>query len=347
MDAKHSAGIAGVHEAARRLQGVAEATPLRRSEALSRITSAEIWLKLENRQATGSFKLRGALNALAGMSEAERAGGVVTASAGNHGAGLAHAARLTGVPATIFVPAGAPMAKRERILSTGADLRLVNGGYDRAHETALAFAEAGGGVYVHAFSDAAVVEGQGTVGLEILEKLPGVETILVPVGGGGLIGGIGVVARAARPSAWIIGVQTPATSAMYHSLARGEVVPAPASDTLCDGLEGDIDEASLTLARRVVDRMMLVEEDEVARAVTWMLREEGERVEPSGAVAVAALLGKHVTDLRSPVAVVVSGGNVDEPLLKRLLAHHDGNGGGDVGGSGVGGTAASPDLEAF
>jgi threonine dehydratase len=293
-------------------------TPLRRSAGLAAKCGCDVYLKLENRQVTGSFKVRGALNALTLRRAEAREMGVVTASAGNHGAGVAHAARLLRIPATIFVPANAPAAKRERILSSGADLRLVEGGYDAAHQAAEAFAEGGGGIYLHAFSDPAVVAGQGTVGLEILERVPLPGTLLVPVGGGGLVGGVGIVARALAPGARVVGVQTPATSAMHDSLARDHVVAAPDIGTLCDGLEGDTDARSLALAKRVVDEMILVDEEAVARAVAWLSREEGETVEPSGAVAVAALL-EGIAVGRGPVVAVVSGGNVDAELLAELM----------------------------
>jgi threonine dehydratase len=313
-------GIEGVRAAAGSLTEHLARTPLRRSAALERVVGTGVHLKLENRQHTGSFKVRGALNALLSLGGSGRERGVVTASAGNHGAGLAFAARQLGIRATVFVPAFAPAAKRERIAGAGAELRLVAGGYDAAHGEALSFATASGAIYIHAFSDPAVVEGQGTVGVEIVEALPAVATIVVPVGGGGLIGGVGLVARAMAPGARVIGVQTPVASAVQRSLAAGVLRPAPTGDTLCDGLEGDTDERSLDLARQVVDEVVLVEEDAVARAVGWLLREEGERVEPSGAVAVAALLQGAVTAPAGPVVAVVSGGNVDDALLRLLAA---------------------------
>jgi threonine dehydratase len=295
-------------DAAARLAGSIRETPLRPSAPLSRLSGHDVLLKLENRQVTGSFKVRGALNAVALLDDEARRPGIVAASAGNHGAGVAHAARVHGIRATIFVPAGAPDSKRERISATGAELRLVEGGYDAAHAAALEFAAATGAREIHAFSDPHVVAGQATVGLEILRAWSGPGTILVPVGGGGLIGGIGLVARSVATGVRVVGVQTPATSAMHDSLVRGALVAAPTGPTLCDGLEGDIDETSLALAREVVNEMVLVEEAAVRDAVEWLRTAEGETVEPSGAVAIA-LLRQMPGRFAGPVVAVVSGGN--------------------------------------
>ncbi len=216
--------LGDVRAAAGRLQGIVRRTPLERSDALSEISGTGVHLKLEGLQRTGSFKLRGACNFIAQLSPDERARGLVTASAGNHGLGVALAARLLGARAVVYVPQDAPEVKRRRIARHGAELRRVPGGYDEAHAAAEAFAAESGAVFVHAFSDPAVVAGQGTVGLEIFEDLPGVRTLVVPVGGGGLIGGIGIVARALGNGTRVIGVQTHETSAVHASLAAGRPV---------------------------------------------------------------------------------------------------------------------------
>lgn len=312
-------GLDEIEQAAARLSGRIRATELRPSAELSRRWGREVLLKLECQQITGSFKLRGALNALASLSAAEARAGVVTASAGNHGAGVAHAARLFGMRATIVVPQGAPAAKRDRITAAGAELRLVDGGYDEAHAAALELAASRGARYIHAFSDPAVVAGQGTVGLEILRDCPSPGTILVPVGGGGLIGGIGIVARALAPGARIVGVQTPPTSAMHASLEHGRLDPGGSGETLCEGLAGDIDEPSFELGRQVIDEMVLVEEAAVERAIAWLHAVEGVSVEGSGAVAVAALLEGGGTEHGGLVVAVVTGGNIDPHLLERIV----------------------------
>jgi threonine dehydratase len=311
--------VEAIERAALRIGSHIDETPLAHSVWLSVLCESEVYLKLENRQRTGSFKLRGALNAVAALSAEQRSAGVVTASAGNHGAGVAHACSIFGTPAIIFVPASAPARKRERIAASGADLRLVDGGYDEAHASALEYAATTGATYLHAFSDPQVVAGQGTVALEIIKALPEVATLLVPVGGGGLIGGIGIAARALSPGTRVIGVQTPATSAMHDSLSAGRVVAAPTGPTLCDGLAGDIDQQSFRLGSEVIDQMILVDESEVRRAISLLHRREAITAEGSGAVAVAALLGSAARRFAEPVVAVITGGNIDAQDLEMLL----------------------------
>ena len=312
--------IGDVRAAAARLKGVAERTRLFRSEGLSSATGVAVYIKDEGLQRSGSFKLRGGYNAVALLSDDERGRGVVTASAGNHGLGVAIASRLLGVKATIYVPAAAPKIKRDRIAAEGAELHLVNGTYDDAHAEAEREALRSGRLFVHAFSDPRVVAGAGTVGLEIVEDLPDVRTVIVPVGGGGLIGGVGTAVKAMAPGATVIGVQSEETSAMHASLLAGHAVLPPMGETLCDGLSGEIDERSLALAQRVVDRMVLVSEAAVARAMRWLHVEHAIAVEGSGAVAVAAVLEGALGTVDGPAAVIVSGSNVDAARLEAVLA---------------------------
>lgn len=311
--------LADVLAAEARLSGVARRTPLERSAWLTGVAGAEVHLKLETHQRTGSFKLRGAYNAAASLPPAARARGLVTASAGNHGQGVALAAALLGARATVFVPADAPLAKKRRIARLGAELREVEGGYDGAHDAAVAHAGEHGGAFVHAFSDPAVVAGQGTVGLEVARALPAVRTFVVPVGGGGLIGGIGVVARALGSGVRVVGVQTERTAAMHASLAAGRPVSPEYGATLCEGLSGDVDEASLALAGEVVDAVVLVPEAAVRRAMRMLFAEEGIVAEGSAAVAVAALL-EGAVEVEGPAAVVLTGGNVDPARLAAVLS---------------------------
>lgn len=303
--------------AARRLRGIARRTPLERSPWLSAQAGTDVWLKLETQQRTGSFKLRGAYNAIASLSDEERARGLVTASAGNHGQGVALAASLLGTRALVFVPADAPVAKKRRIARWGAELREVEGGYDGAHHAAETHARRTGATFVHAFSDPAVVAGQGTVGLEILEELPDARTLVVPIGGGGLVGGIGIVARALGSGIRVVGAQTDETRAMHASLEAGRLVSPPYGPTLCEGLSGDVDDRSLALAARVVDNVVVVSEAAVRRAMRRLYEEEGIVAEGSAAVAVAALLERGTMD--GSVAVVLTGSNVDGARLADVL----------------------------
>jgi threonine dehydratase len=308
-----------VRAAGRLLAGVVRRTPLERSDALSELTGVDVHLKLEGLQRTGSFKLRGAYNVVALLPPRERARGLVTASAGNHGQGVALAARLLGARAVVFVPEDAPQAKQRRIARFGGELRRVPGGFDDAHAAAVAFAAETGAVFISAFSDPAVTAGQGTVALELFDELPGLRTIVAPVGGGGLIGGVGVVARALGRGVRVVGVQTDQTSAMHASLAAGRPTSTRYGPTLCEGLSGDVDERALALARAVIDEVVLVSEDAVRRAIRWLYGEEGVVAEGSAAVGVAALLERAIPGLEGPVAVVLTGSNLDAARLASIL----------------------------
>ena len=310
--------LGSVGEAASRLRGVARRTPLRRSAKLSRIAGVDVHLKLENEQLTGSFKLRGAFNTLASLTEAERARGIVASSAGNHGLGVAWAARYFGVRATIFVPATAPAVKRDGIAALGARVDQSRSDYDAAHAAALDFAACEGARFVNPCAGDALVAGQGTVALEILEDLPGVAAVIVPVGGGGLLGGIGSVLRASAPAARILGAQSERTDAMAKSLAAGRVVDIGHDPTLADGLAGAIDEEGLAIGQAALDAIVRVPEEEIGRAIAWLADEESLTVEGSGAVGVAALRAGLFADLPSPVAIVISGGNIDPAVLQGL-----------------------------
>jgi threonine dehydratase len=233
---------------------------------------------------------------------------------------VALAASLVGARALVFVPADAPEAKKRRIARWGAELREVAGGYDEAHHAAEAHAARAGATFVHAFSDPAVVAGQGTVGLEIVQELPEVRTIVVPVGGGGLVDGIGIVARALGSGVRVVGAQTPQTAAMHASLAAGEPTTTPYGPTLCEGLSGDVDAWALDLAREVVDEVVIVSEDAVRRAIRWLYVEEGVVAEGSAAVAAAAVLEGAIPHLEGPVAVVLTGSNLDAARLAPILA---------------------------
>lgn len=303
--------VTAIEAAARRIAGVARQTPLRRSAALSRLVGGDVYLKLETEQVTGSFKLRGALNAIATLPEERRARGVVAASAGNHGLGVAYAARHVGVPATVFVPASAPAVKKGGIAAFGASVDDASHDYDAAHRRALAHAQRTGAAYVDPCAGDALLAGQGTVALEVLGALPDVSTLLVPVGGAGLIGGIGALVRARAARARVVGVQSTQTAAMARSLRAGHVVEIPSVPTLADGLAGQIDDYALAIGRAVIAEMVTVTEDAIADAIAWLSCEERLTVEGAGAVTTAALLGAHVRTSAGPVVAVVSGGNID------------------------------------
>lgn len=317
--AEMSPDVRALYEARERVNRVARHTPLQQSLWLSELAGCDVYLKLECWQRTNSFKMRGAYNAVASLDDATRERGLVTASAGNHGQAVALAARLHGASATIFVPKNAPETKKARIRGFGAELREIDGIFDDAAEAARAFSDDTGAYYVHAFVDPAVVAGQGTVGLEIIEDLPNVREVVVPVGGGGLIAGVGIALKSITgDSTRIIGVQSTETSSMFAAFEAGKVVETRIGDTLCDGLAGEVERASFERARPVVDAMHLVDEEDVAPAIRALYHRDGVVAEGAGAVGVAALLAG-VLELEGPTAIVISGGNIDVGNLARIF----------------------------
>lgn len=306
--------------AAHRLRGVIQRTPLAHSSLLSSRAGAEVHLKWENLQATGSFKVRGAFNALSLLSREAREQGVVVSSGGNHGLGVAFAARALGLRARVFVPATAPAMKREGIAALGAEVDESQPHYDAAHAAAVAHGAAHGMTFVSPCAGRTLLAGQGTVGLEILEVLPSVRTLVVPVGGGGLSGGIAVLVRAVAPHVRIVGAQSAVTNAMALSLAAGRRVEIPVRATLAEGLAGQVDDEGLLIGRFALDEVVVVTEEETADAMAWLGHTHDARVEGSGAVGVAAVLSRGGWE--GPVAVVVSGGNVDDDVWRAVAERH-------------------------
>lgn len=301
-------------------------TPLLHSESLSRRVGTPVYLKTECWQVTGSFKVRGALNKLASLSPADLARGVVTASAGNHGLGIAYAARVllaerSVPPVTIFVPETAAANKVQRLAALGSDLRVAGADYDAAHALAEAHARERGALYLSAYDDPAIIAGQGTAGFEILEDLPDAGGLLVPVGGGGLIAGIAVAARAIHPGVRIVGLQPEASPSAQLSLRDGRPYETyPAGPTICDGLAGGFGRLPFEIARNLVDEIVVVPEADVRRAVAWLAGHEGLVVEGSGAIAVAPLLSGQLQVRDRPVVSVLTGRNLDASLLRQILA---------------------------
>ena len=307
-----------VQRAADRLRGIVRRTALRRSERLSQRVRCDVWLKLENEQLTGSFKIRGAYNAIATLSPEARARGVVAASAGNHGRGIALAAQRFGIPATIFVPRTAPRVKIDGMRECNATIDAEAAHYDDAHARAVAFAAEHGVAYLDPCTGPALVAGQGTVALEIVERLPNVASVIVPVGGGGLLGGMGAFLRTTKPDVRIVGAQSVNTNAMARALEAGHLVDIPVLPTLADGLAGAIDAHGLDVGRHALDDLITVEEADVAAAIAFLAKEENVIAEGSGAVGVAGLLTGAVRPVE-PVVVVISGGNIDDDVLRRVI----------------------------
>lgn len=307
-----------VIEAADRLRPIVRRTRIVRSLALSDRCGGEVLLKMEQEQVTGSFKVRGAFNALALLSPLARERGVVASSAGNHGLGVAYAAHALGIEATIFVPANAPQVKRDGIAALGATLDTSQPHYDAAMVAAKALASSRGATFINPCLGEDLIAGQGTVGLEILEDLPSVGTILLPVGGGGLLGGVGSIVRRRAPNVAIVGAQSDQTAAMSRSLAEGRVTEIEVTPTIADGLAGQIDDEALDIGRHALDAIVTVPEPAIAHGIAWLARHHGARVEGAGAVAVAALLQRSIVPARFPVVVIVSGGNIDDARFQAL-----------------------------
>lgn len=309
-----------VLHARQRIDGRLRRTPLVRSEWLSRLTGSDVRLKLETLQETHSFKTRGALNAVARL-RTEGGGPVVTASAGNHGLAIAWAAAQVGASATVFTPRHAPRTKLDAIRSCGADLRPVADDYEHAERLALDWAQQTGARFVSPYNHPDVIAGAGTVALEIVEDWPGVDTIVVPVGGGGLISGIAIVARALRAGAIrVIGIEAEASAAFTAARRAGELVRIQVSPTIADGLGGNIEPGSITwpLIRDLVDEVTTVTEDELLQGIAALVAHERLVAEGAGIAAVAALAAGRVTPGRR-VAVILSGANIDVERLEKAV----------------------------
>jgi threonine dehydratase len=312
-------GLPGVRAAAARLAGRAERTPLRRSTWLSSAAGAEVFLKLETLQPTFSYKIRGALNAVLRLAGSGERPPLVTASAGNHGRALAHAAREAGFPLAVYAPEGAPATKLDAIRALGAELVLC-ADYDEAERRAKAHGASGRARFISPYSHPDVIAGAGTVALEILEQRPSVGAIVVPIGGGGLISGI---ALACAGRAEVIGVEAEASSPFTHGLAAGRIVPIDVGPTLADGLAGNLDPDTVTfdIVRDHVREIARVSERELEEAMRGIAREERLIAEGAGAAGIAAVLAGKIGRADQEIAVVLSGANIDEKKLAAVLAN--------------------------
>ncbi len=293
------------------------------SPALSTAAGADIWLKLETQQDTGSFKLRGATNKLRSLSEEARAKGVVAVSTGNHGRGVATAAARLGVRCVVFMSELVPDNKRRAIEDAGAEIRIVGKSQDEAEIDAQELVAADRMTMIHPFDDAHVAAGQGTIGLELLEDLPDIAAAVVPLSGGGLIGGIAYALKAASPDIRVAGVSMDRGPAMVESLKAGMPVPVEEEASLADSLGGGIgleNKLTFALVRDHVDDTVLVSEDEIARAMTWLFRNEGIVAEGGAAVGVAALLAGKLSLPAGPVVLVISGRNIDMARFHEIVA---------------------------
>ena len=312
--------LATVRLARERINGFIVNSPCRHSLELSGMTGAEIYLKLDNVQRTGAFKERGALNKILTLTDSEKHAGVVAASAGNHAQAVAYHACARGIRAQIVMPLMTPLVKVAATKGFGADVVLHGANYDEAYSYALESCAAQGMTFLHPFDDVEVINGQGSIGLELLEQVPDLDAVVVPIGGGGLIGGVACAIKESRPSVRVVGVQTERLPSMLRATEAGHPVTIPASATVADGIAvrraGDI---TLPLVQRYVDEIVTVDEEEIANAILVLLEKEKTLAEGAGAVAMAALLQRKTNLSGKKTAALVCGGNIDVSLLAKII----------------------------
>ncbi len=312
--------LGAIQEARERIQKFLYLSPCRRSAELSKLTRRPVFLKLDNVQRTGAFKERGALNKILTLSAEEKRRGVIAASAGNHAQAVAYHASRHGIRAQIVMPLMTPLVKVAATRDFGAEVILYGANYDEAYAHAMECRELQGTTFLHPFDDAQVINGQGSLGLEILEQTPDLEAVLVPIGGGGLISGVACAIKESKPSVRVIGVQTERLPSMLRAMEAGTPVTVPAQATIADGIAvrraGDL---TLPLVQRYVDQIVTVDEEEIANAILVLLEKEKTLAEGAGAVAVAALLQRKVELDGMCTAALVCGGNIDVSLLAKII----------------------------
>lgn len=295
-------------------------SPCARSEHFSQSTANHVYLKLDNLQRTGAFKERGALNKLLSLTSEERGRGVIAASAGNHAQGVAYHAGKLGIRAQIVMPLSTPLIKVSSTRGYGADVVLHGANYDEACEEALRRSQEGSITFVHPFDDDTVIAGQGTIGLEIVQQVPDVEAVIVPIGGGGLIGGIACAVKESNPKVQVFGVQPSRLPSMKVAVAEGKPVTVNAASTIADGIAvRRAGEKTLPLVQKYVDDIVTVEEEEIANAILLLLEREKTLAEGAGAAAIAALVNRKLSLIEKKIAVLVCGGNIDVTLLSRII----------------------------
>ena len=318
--ASQTVSLREIEQALQRIRKAIYLSPCAHSHALSGVAGSPIFLKLENLQRTGAYKERGALNKLLSLSAEERSRGLITASAGNHAQAVAYHASRLGIRAEIWMPLTTPIVKVSSTRQYGAEVVLHGTNFDEAYKGAQDRCREQGSTFVHPFDDEQVIAGQGTLALEVLQQVPQLEAVLVPVGGGGLVSGMAVALKQENPKIRVIGVQTSLIPSMVRAVREGHPVVLPGVSTLADGIAVRVaGEKTLPLVQKYVDEIVTVDEEEIAAAVLFLLEREKTLAEGAGACGVAAVLHHKVASAGKPTAVVVSGGNMDVNLLARII----------------------------
>ncbi|MYD36968.1 MAG: threonine ammonia-lyase [Dehalococcoidia bacterium] len=319
---KPTVTLQDIHKAQSTIFHLVRRTPAISAHSLSDLAGCELVFKAENLQRAGSFKVRGASNRIAALSPNQKARGVITASAGNHAQGVALAAGTQGIPCTVVMPIGASLPKVEATRGYGATVVLAGDDFDQSNAHARHIMRENDLTFIHAFDDPAIIAGQGTIGLEILDQVDDLDTVVVPVGGGGLISGIAVAIKETMPNVRVIGVQAAASTAVVDSYKVNRNFAARQEATVADGIAvGTPGEITIPLVKRYVDDMVVVEEEEITQAMLLLLERSKLLVEGAGAVGLAAVLGEKIQNAGKKVAVVLSGGNVDSHLIARVVEH--------------------------
>ncbi|MGC8496676.1 MAG: threonine ammonia-lyase [Thermoplasmata archaeon] len=311
--------IKDVTNAEKTLNGIAKMTPVEHSRTFSEMSGNDVYLKLENLQTTGSFKLRGAYNKIYNATEEERKRGIVATSAGNHSQGVAYAAKLLNVKATIFMPVFTSPSKIIATKNYGAEIQLFGETYDECNKKAIEYAEKNNKVFVHSFNDPYVIAGQATIGMEIYKQVKDLDAVVVPIGGGGLISGIAFALKSLNNKIKVIGVEAEGASSMKYSVEKGEIEPLVKLDTIADSIAVKIPgPLTLDMVKLYVDELITVKDEEIANAMYLLLTRNKIVAEPAGAASLAAILSGKIKMKNKKICAVISGGNVDFNLLTQV-----------------------------
>ncbi|GIW22620.1 MAG: threonine dehydratase [Candidatus Sericytochromatia bacterium] len=302
------------------IKNVINKTPLQFSQTFSDICGFPVYLKPENLQKTGSYKIRGAYNKICSLSQEQKEKGVMTASAGNHAQGLSYAAKMAGIKATVFMPKNAPIAKIEATKGYGANVIITGNNFDETTEEALNWQKTNGSLFISPFDDDYIIAGQGTIGLEILEEINDIENIIIPIGGGGLISGISIAVKTINDKIKIIGVQAEGSPALYKSYKEGRLINVSFSQTIADGINiKKPTERTFNIIKKYVDDIVTVDDEEISEAMIYLIERCKLVVEPSGAVGIASIINKKINKLSGKTCVVISGGNVDIKMIDSIV----------------------------